>query len=261
MGKRVEAYSYISHLQTLFLKTLKGITLGILAIVLVDFLFYLGAFGMVTYAGSQIKVGYDALILPDPSVQEAITPEIASEMLSQMKSFRLSIFNIVSLTALGIIVWWSVCKGIVWCMTLKAKISALILWRFLMLNLAWLGCWMLLISTLAFAIDFTQARYFFLGLIGIFILLTSSIYAIFIPSPTWSSFKRGLFIAIKQSHYLAPPMVLLFLLYVLLSKIFTLSAHIGMQIGLLFFTLLFVAFARSFIAAAITSLHEEKQHE
>ncbi len=109
MGKRVERYSYICSLQSLFLETIKGIRLSILAIVIIDLLFYLGAFGMIAYAGLHIREGYDALILPDPTMQQDISPEEAASMLSQMKSFRSSLFTTLSLTAIGIILWWSVC--------------------------------------------------------------------------------------------------------------------------------------------------------
>jgi hypothetical protein len=261
MGKRVERYSYVSYLQTIALETFKSMRLWVLAVIFIDLLFYAGAFGMAAYAASHIREGYDALVIPDPSLQQNISPQEANAMLAQMKEFRGSIFKLLVGIALGMIAWWSLCKLIVWSITLKEKIKIKTLWNFFMLNLAWLGCWMLLISFLAFAMDFAKAQYFLLGLIGLFVILTSSIYAVFIPSPSFESFKQGLGIALKKFHYIAPPTLILFLLYVVVSRIFSLSDHIAAQIGLMLFTLLVAAFARRFIAAAVMFVREGALHK
>ncbi len=261
MGKRVEQYSYLFSLWTLLLQTLKGIRIWIVLVILLDFLFYAGAFGIMSLAAKEIKGSYDALTFPDPSIAQEITEAEAASMLAQMKSFRNMAVGVLGMVAIAIIAWWSVCKGIIWSITLKEKIQAATLWKFFMLNLAWLGCWMLLISGLAYAIDLSQAAYFFLAVLGLFALLTASIYTFFIPSPSFASFRKGLSTSFKKFHLLLLPATFLFLAYVLIAKLFMLSAHIAMQIGLLLFTLCYVAVARSYLAAVLQSIapHNEER--
>ncbi len=254
MGKRVESAMYLSSLWALLIETIRSIRAWILLVVLLDFLFYAGAFGMVALAKSEIVANYDALNFPDPSLQQQISPEDAAAMLSQMKSFKATTITILAAVAIAIIMWWSICKGLIWSITLKEKIRATTLWRFLMLNLAWLGCWMLLISVFAYIFNFAKAQYFLLGLIGFFLLTTSSIYTFFMPSPSLAGFKKGMVVFFKKFHLLVLPSALLFMTYALASRIFMLSAHLAVQISLMAFTLLYAAFSRLYLAKVLRSL-------
>ena len=259
MGKRVDGYSYFSSLWALLLETVKSIRAWFLLVILLDFLFYAGLFGMMSLAAHEIKSNYDTLTFPDPSLQQQISEAEASQMLEQMKSFRDTTIALLMAVAVGAILWWSICKGVIWSITLKEKIRIRTLWRFFMLNLAWLGCWMLLIASLAYAINFAQAKYFFLGLIGFFGIVTSSICTRFIPNPSFASFKEGLLFSFKKFHLLAFPCMLLFLAYALFARVFSISPHIAMQIGLMAFTLIFAAFSRSYFAGLVQLIVKEKK--
>jgi hypothetical protein len=253
MGKRVEQHSYISSLGVLLLSTLKSIRWWFLLVILVDLAFYAGVYGMASVAASEIRGNYDALSLPDPSIPQEISPAEAQAMLSQMKAFYYGTMGMLAAVAIAVIAWWSVCKGIIWCITLKESITLSTLWRFFMLNLAWLGCWMLLLALLAYALDLAKATYLFLGVLGLFSLLTTSIYTFFIPSPSFASFKHGFLISLKKFHLLALPAVLLFAAYVAVAKLFMVfPPSYSVQFSLMAFTLLFAAFGRAYLAAVLT---------
>src|SRR3989338_3606499 len=135
--------------------------------------------------------------------------------------------------------------------TLKEKLKASSVWRFFMLNLAWLGCWMLLLSVLAYVMNFVQAKYFLVVIIAFFIVLTNSIYSLFIATPNWKSVKDALYLTFRRFHRFVLSYILLWLMFFVIAKASSVFSHIAFSIITLIVLLIYVAIARAYVSRMV----------
>ena len=255
MGAKVVSSSYFSSLWALFTATIKSVGWWFCLVVLLDLLFYLGVYGAGYATFMHIQQEYSSLEIPDPT--QIIAPEQAQMMLDKAKSFYYSTLGMLTLLALFVILWWTLLKGFIWSTILKQPLSARLFGKLFLFNMVWLGSWLLLFALMGYVFNLVLAPYFMLGLLVFFVMLTNTIYVFFISQPEWISVKKGVLLCLKKFHLLIVPYVMLFAIYMLLSRPFSLVQHISVQTFLLAFTLGYIALARSYLIAITQHLEKE----
>src|SRR3989338_11284407 len=211
--------SYLEKNRDIFISSVKGFTWRLPLAMALDFLFYFIAFIGISTAAQKLRGKYEQILFPQSL--DGLTPDQAALLLSQAKSFYYSLIGGIVIAVICLIVLWSLLKGIIWALTLRQKITPIYLWKFFLLNCAWLTFWISLLGTLAYISNLAQAKYVVLGLFAFFVILSNGLYTVFVPNPSFASVKKGLGFTLRNLHLLIAPYTLLFVFYILITKLYS----------------------------------------
>lgn len=248
--------TYLQKNQDIFLSSLFGLKWKLPLVIALDFLFYFLSFLGLAQAFKILKSRYEQIQFPQ--TLQGLSEDQAQSLLMQSKVFYHDLIIGIALAVLGIIILFSIIKGIIWALTLGQRITPKYMGKFLALNSIWLTWWILLLGLLSYISNLAQARYFLFLLIFLFILLSMGMYSLFVPAQTFASIKKGLALPFRKFHLLIAPYTLLLTFYLLITKLYSFNPGTSTSIFLLIFTLTFIAISRSYLSRLVVELAEGK---
>lgn len=290
MGKKKGGalYSkYAQHKQFLLhpLKEAKWTTF--LSIIVLDILFYLSLFGAVSFGRMKVQEKSATITLPD-ELRE-LSQQQAELLLPEVKGYYYFLLMVAILTTLAIIVSWSLFKGMIWALVTKNKASLRYFKSFFIFNIPWLVIWTIIfaiffalyqppsgqlafpvvidslmdvllfpISIFLLATSFIMKNIFFVLPVGIFIMITNTIYVLFPHQPGWRTVKHGVKLGFSHLIHLIIFHFVLFycylFVYVATSEIMGVLPPLAGQLGTSFLILAYFALARYYLASIISTL-------
>jgi len=246
---------YFKKSYSIFLDSFKKIDLKIFPIVFLDLVFYSLAplIAITTFKIIQDKAL--ALTLPQNLLQ--VGAENADKLLADLRGFYFLLIAMLILMSITIILDWSIFKGLAWGLTIKRKFNFKFFLRFFLLNLPWLGSFIILIFLFAFAFKQASLPIYMLILLIIWIYFTNIIYTLFIKNPNLKSIKKAFKLAFTKFHYFILPytvlLIILIMIYLVMNLTILLPFGIGFTIMILML-LFYLAWARFYIVDVIESI-------
>lgn len=149
--KKIKKPNFLEWNKNIFVSSIKKINLNIILIVILDILFYFLSGYLVISWLQRIQLKMATFNLPTDIA--ALGYERAQQLVSEVKTFYyLIIFSFIILL-IAIIFLASIMKGIIWAKTTNTKISFRLISKFLVLNLIWMGFWLVLIFIILLVIE------------------------------------------------------------------------------------------------------------
>lgn len=246
---------YFKKSYSIFLDSFKKIDLKIFPIVFLDLVFY-SLVPLITI--TTFKIMQDkalALTLPQNLLQ--VGAENADKLLADLRGFYFLLIAMLILMSITIILDWSIFKGLAWGLTMKRKFNFKFFLRFFLLNLPWLGSFIILIFLFAFAFKQASLPIYILILLITWIYFTNIIYVLFIKNPNLKSIKKAFKLAFTKFHYFILPyialLIILLIIYLVMNLTILLPFGIGFTIMVLIL-LFYLAWARFYIVDVIESI-------
>jgi hypothetical protein len=250
---------YFKKSYKIFINSFKKIDLRIFFIVFFDLVFYF----LVFLIGISTKIIFENYLYANlPQILSQLEnplqlgEESLRDLLSNLRWFLFFLVVMAVLPLIIIIIDWSIFKGVAWGLTIKRKFNFKFFLRFFLLNLAWLGLFVILIFLFAFAFKRTALPIYMSILLIIWIYFTNIIYTLFIKNPNIKSIKKAFKLGFTKIHYFTLPyfilVLILIIIYFIMNLITLLPYGIGFTIMILML-LFYLAWARFYIVDVIES--------
>lgn len=244
---------YFKKNYRIFRDSFKKIDLRIFQIIFFDLVFYslIPLIAITTFKMIESKA--KTINLPMSLLQ--LETENAEKLLSDLTGFYFLLIATVILILLTIIIDWSIFKGLAWGFTVKRKFNFKFFLRFFLLNLAWLGIFIILIFLFAFAFKQELLPIYMSILLIVWIYFTNIIYALFTKKGDLKSIKKAFKLGFTKVHYFILPytvlLVILLIIYFIMSLITFLPYGIGLALIILIL-LFYFAWARFYIVDVVS---------
>lgn len=206
---------------SILLDSFKNIDLGIIFIIILDAAFYLLATLSYFLWDRFMKAKAAAISLPsDPNelvnLISSLGPEKSQLIASQVKSyFFMLVFSFILLILL-IIFLASIFKSLIWATIAKTRITLKFISSFLLLNLIWMGFWVLMIFLISYLMQPASVPIFLIISFVLSIYFTNIIYPHFLQSHKIGTLGRSLKLGIAKFRLFILPAILVFLNFFIL---------------------------------------------
>ena len=185
-------------------------------ILVLDALFYIFSGYVFLFWLQRISEKMESVYLPF-DLASAGAEQIQQAAKDAQSFYYLLIFSLV-LLIIALIFLSSVFKGIIWAKTTNTKITPKLLSKFLLLNVVWLGFWLVLMFLILWLVQAESVRFFMLAAILLSIYLSGIAYAIFMREQTIRSLAKAIKLGFAKIHLLLLPYaIILALFYIALA--------------------------------------------
>ena len=252
----MEKNNFVKQNYHIFVNSFKRINLKIFLILLFDILFYfvfmqVGNFFIKALEQKASNVDLTQNLL-------GLSQQSATQLLSSVRG----VFFFLILSAIIFIILmtinWSFFKGWIWSITTNKKFNLKFFKKFFLLNIIWLPTWFILIFLFAIIIKPQTAAIFMLITLIIAFYFTNILYPLFLKNNKISVIKEAFKLGIKKIHHFVVPYLIIIILLLTISRIYsliTLNIYINPNIffGVL---LIFVAWLRYYFVEIVDSLRQ-----
>lgn len=247
-----EKKGFIEWNSSILVGSLKAIGLEIFLIVLLDALFYVISGYLFIFWMQRVQSKMASFNIPADLM--SMGAERAGQVVVDIKAFYYTVLFSFILLLLAIIFLAAISKAIIWAKTTRVKISLRLISRFMVLNLMWMGFWLLLILAASILVEPASAPFFMAGIAVIGLYFTNILYPIFIKTQEYKSIATAARLGISSMHlFILPNALALLLLYVIL-KVAGLVHFSQSAILAFILVLLYAAAARYYFAGLAYSV-------
>ena len=215
-GQKPKKPGFLSWNIGILKESFKRITLkDAILILILDALFYLFSGYLFLFWLQRINEKMESVYLPF-DLASAGAEKIQQAAKDAQSFYYLLIFSFI-LLVIAVVFLSSIFKGIIWAKTTSTKITPKLMSKFLLLNVVWLGFWLVIMFLISWLVQVGSVRIFMLGAILISVYLTNITYAIFMREQTTKSLAKAISLGFAKMHiFLLPYAIMLALFYIAL---------------------------------------------
>lgn len=238
----------------ILLSSLKKIDLNIFLIVFLDALFYLVSGYATVFWLQRVQEKMASFNVPADII--SIGKENAIQLVSDVKSFYYLIIVSLVLLLIAIIFIASIFKGIIWAKTTGTKITSSLISRFFILNLIWMGFWLVLLFLIAYLAERTSAPLILFVLILLSLYFSNTLYTIFMKQQKLNSILKAIKLNVSKLHLFLLPYAVVFLLFYILMKLSSIIKFKYSAILLGMVLIFYIAVVRYYISSLVIKIEE-----
>lgn len=180
-------------------------------IIILDALFYLLSGYFFLFWLQRINQKMESVYLPF-DLASASVDNVQRAAKDAQSFYYLLIFSIV-LLIIAVIFLSSALKGIIWAKTTNTKVTFKLLSKFFLLNVIWLGFWIILLFLILLLVQVESVRIFMLGAILLSIYLSNIAYSIFMQEQSIKSLAKSIRLGFAKIHLILPPYIAMLALF------------------------------------------------
>ena len=214
--QKTKKQNFLNWNYNILVSSFKKINLKNAALILfLDALFYIFSGYFFLFWLQRINQKMESVYLPLDMASASV--DNVQQAAKDAQSFYYLLIFSIALLILAVIFLSSALKGIIWAKTTGTKITAKLLSKFLLLNVAWLGFWLVMIFLILWLVQAGSVRFFLLGAILLSIYLSGIAYPIFMRDQTITSLAKAIKLGFaKINLLLLPYAIILVLFYIVL---------------------------------------------
>ncbi|HLC61383.1 MAG TPA: hypothetical protein VJJ52_08220 [Candidatus Nanoarchaeia archaeon] len=244
---------FIEWNNNILINSFRKLDFNILLIIILDSIFYLAAAGSFFLWDRFMKAKAAAINLPaDPNeivnALASLGPEKAQQIASEVKSyFFLLLFSLIAVI-IFVIFLAGIFKSIIWAKTTKTKVSLKIISGFLLLNLIWMGFWLVIIFLISYIVNTESVPIFLFVSFIIGIHFTNILYPIFMQKHKLNSIGNAIKIGIAKIHlFVLPNLIIFLILFILFWATSKLAFHLSYLVTA-FILVVYAALVRYYVS-------------
>lgn len=238
--------NFLGWNNNVLVSSLRKINFDIFPIVFLDALFYFLSGYAVIFWVQRIQEKMASFYMPQNLL--ALAPEAAKQLASEVKGFYYLIIVSLLLLAAAVIFLASILKGVIWAKTTGTKITFRLISGFFMVNLAWIGFWLVLVFLIAYLAEPAYAQTLTIASIIFGLYFTNALYAIFMKEQRFKSILHAVRLCISKFRLFLLPYLAVYLLLYIMIKLSSLLKLKHSAIFLAIVLLFYAAVARYYIS-------------
>lgn len=208
--------NFLEWNNNVLVSSVKKISFNIFLIVFLDALFYFLSGYAVIFWVQRMQAKMASFYIPQNLL--ALAPEAAKQLASEVKGFYYLIVISLLLLAAAVIFLASILKGVIWAKTTGTIITFRLISGFFIVNLAWMGFWLVLAFLIAYLAEPVYAPALMIALIILGFYFTSVLYTLFMKEQRFKSILHAVRLGVSKFRLFLLPYAAIYLaLYIIIK--------------------------------------------
>ncbi len=251
-----KARNFLGLNRKIFVDSAKKIDLSIILIIILDAVFYFLAGFLAAEWLQRVQAKLAAFSIPADII--SLGPERAQQLAGEAKTFYYLIILSFVLLLIAIIFLASIIKGAIWAKTTDAKITLRLISKFFVLNLIWMGFWIMAVLLISLLAEPRSAVAFMAASLVIALYLTSILYTIYIREQKLRAIISAVKLGIAKIHLFLLPYAAVLLVFYIIIRLSSVASFRFSQILFGLIMISCIAFARYYLSAAVLEIDGSK---